>query len=136
MTARVLIVDDEPALRRALERAVGSLGFEVVSVGEASLAYEMLDGGSFDLVLLDIHLPQISGDALSLALTRRWPRLRGRIMLMTGDPAAIRSDWPVELADCPVLSKPFTLEALKHALWNTLHAAQASERDQIVEGHG
>ena len=136
MTARVLIVDDEPALRRTLERVVRNLGFVGVAVGEAGLAYEMLDGGTFDLVLLDIHLPQMSGDVLYFALTRRWPRLRGRIVLMTGDPAAIRSDWPGELAGCPVLSKPFTLEALRQALGNTLSAAQASERDQIVEGHG
>jgi two-component system, NtrC family, response regulator AtoC len=134
VTARILIVDDEPALRHTLDRVVSSLGFDVVAVGEASLAYEMLNGGMFDLVLLDLHLPQISGDALYLALVRRWPRLRGRIVLMTGDPTAVRSDWPTELIDCPVLSKPFTLDALKSALRGTLAAAQAAEARRRAEG--
>jgi CheY-like chemotaxis protein len=136
VTGRVLIVDDEPALRHTLERALRGVGFEGVAVGEAGLAYEVLEGGDFDLVLLDIHLPQISGDALYLALIRRWPRLRGRIVLMTGDPVAVREDWPDELAGCPVLSKPFTLEALSSALRNALASAQASEGEKRVEGHG
>lgn len=137
MTGRILIVDDEPALRRTLERAVRNLGFEGVAVGEANLAYESLGRGTFDLVLLDIHLPQISGDALSLALIRRWPHLRRRIVLMTGDPSAVRTDWPEELARCPVLAKPFTLKGLSAVLLNTLAAAHAAEaEDRRVEGHG
>lgn len=137
MTPRILIVDDEPALRRTLERAVRNLGFEGVAVGEANLAYESLGGGSFDLVLLDIHLPHISGDALSLALIRRWPQLRRRIVIMTGDPSAVRTDWPEELAGCPVLSKPFTLDGLSAVVLNTLAAAHAAEaKDRRVEGHG
>ena len=63
-------------------------------------------------MLLDLQLPQISGDAFFLALTRRWPRLLGRVVLMTGDPLPPRPDWPVELAGCPVLLKPFSLDTL------------------------
>jgi DNA-binding NtrC family response regulator len=136
MTSRVLIIDDEPALRRTLERALQNVGFEPVAVGDAALAYAMLDGESFDLVLLDIHLPQISGDALFLAMIRRWPRLSRRIVLMTGDPSAIRADWPVELAACSVLSKPFTLETLRAVVLNTVVAAQAAEGERKAGGHG
>ncbi|MGH2708545.1 MAG: response regulator, partial [Actinomycetota bacterium] len=64
MSARILVVDDEPALRRTLERALRTLKLEVVTVGDPQLAYEMLDASEFDLVLLDIHLPQMSGDTL------------------------------------------------------------------------
>jgi DNA-binding NtrC family response regulator len=135
--ARILIVDDEPALRHTLERAVRNLGFEGVAVGEANLAYGSLDVEAFDLVLLDIHMPQMSGDALSLALIRRRPQLRRRIVLMTGDPSAVRGDWPAELAGCPVLAKPFTLDGLGAILLNTLAAAHAAEaEDRRVEGHG
>jgi DNA-binding NtrC family response regulator len=136
VTSRILIIDDEPALRRALERAVSNLGFEPVAVGDASLAYATLDGGSFDLVLLDLHLPQMSGDTLFLAMIRRWPRLRGRIVLMTGDLSAVRADWPDELAYCTVLPKPFTLDALSEIMLNTLAAAQAAERERKAGGQG
>jgi CheY-like chemotaxis protein len=112
MTPRILVVDDEPALRRTLERALRNLKCEAVSVGDPDLAYELLDAADYDLVMLDIHLPQMSGDTLAIALLRRWPRLAGRILLMTGDPWALRANWPEELLQCPLLVKPFTLDAL------------------------
>jgi len=112
MRARILVVDDEPALRRTLERALGNLEYDVVSVGDPHLVYELLDAADYDLVMVDIHLPQMSGDTLAIALLRRWPRLVGRILLMTGDPWALRANWPEELRQCPLLVKPFTLDAL------------------------
>jgi DNA-binding NtrC family response regulator len=136
VTSRILIVDDEPALRRALERAVHNLGFEGVAVGEPSLAYEMLAEGTYDLVLLDIHLPHISGDALSLAMIRRWPQLRKRIILMTGDLSAVRADWPRELADCALLNKPFTLDELSGVMLDALAAAQAAEGGRKMGENG
>jgi DNA-binding response OmpR family regulator len=110
--ARILVVDDEPALRRTLERALGALGYDVVSVGDPLLVYELLDAADYDLVILDIHLPQLMGDTLAIALLRRWPRLIGRVLLMTGDPWALRAEWPEELRRCPLLVKPFTLDGL------------------------
>ena len=64
MKPRILVVDDEPALRRTLERALGAMGYDVVSVGDPLLVYELLDAADYDLVILDIHLPQLSGDTL------------------------------------------------------------------------
>jgi two-component system, NarL family, capsular synthesis sensor histidine kinase RcsC len=122
MTTRILVVDDEPALRRTLERAVRNLKFEAVSVGDPHLAYELLDAADYDLVLLDINLPQMTGDTLAIALLRRWPRLAGRILLMTGDPWALRANWPEELRQCPLLVKPFTLDALESAVLSMLTA--------------
>lgn len=136
MSARVLVVDDEPSLRRTLERALRNLSLEVVSVGDPHLAYEMLDSAEYDLVLLDIHLPQMSGDALFIALVRRWPRLLGRVVLMTGDPWAISADWPPELLRCPVLAKPFTLDQLGSTVLSTLAAAEAPEGQRKRNGHG
>ena len=112
MKPRILVVDDEPALRRTLEGALGALGYDVVSVGDQLLVYELLDAADYDLVVLDIHLPQLSGDTLAVALLRRWPRLTERLLLMTGDPWALRADWPEELRRCPMLVKPFTLAGL------------------------
>ena len=112
MKPRILVVDDEPALRRTLERALGAMGYDVVSVGDPLLVYELLDAADYDLVILDIHLPQLSGDTLAIALLRRWPRLAERLLLMTGDPWALRSEWPEELRRCPLLVKPFTLDGL------------------------
>ena len=48
-------------------------------------------------MLLDLRLPQMSGDTFFLAILRRWPRLPGRVILMSGDPWPLRPDWPDEL---------------------------------------
>jgi len=134
---RILVVDDEPTLRRTLERALSSFEYDVVAVGEPHLAYEVLEDGDFDLVLLDIHLPQMAGDALFLALVRRWPQLLGRVVLMTGDPGAVRPDWPAELLGCPVLPKPFTLHLLKEAVEGALSAAASAKAQRKRNGgHG
>ena len=128
MTPRVLIVDDEPALRRTLERAVRALGCEAVTAGDAHLAYSLLHEIDVDLVLLDLHLPQMSGDTFFVALTRRWPRLASRIVLMTGDTYAEKAHWPTELLSCPLLIKPFTLEMLRVTIYQALAEPNSENR--------
>ena len=134
MTARILIVDDEPSLRRTLERALTSFQYKVVSVADPHSAYLMLDESRFDLVLLDLRLPQMAGDTFFLAIVRRWPRLLGRVILMSGDPPTHQVDWPAELAACPILSKPFTLESLLELVGVVL--AEADTRSELREGNG
>jgi DNA-binding NtrC family response regulator len=133
MSARILIVDDEPALRRTLERALKSHQYEVVSVADPHSAYQMLGESSFDLVLLDLRLPQMPGDAFFLAIVRMWPRLLSRVILMSGDPSPQQPEWPAELAGCPVLFKPFSLETLTTTVGQVL---ASNERSKFLEGNG
>lgn len=112
MSARVLLIDDEPSIRHAVGRALRWCGYEVLVASGADSAYELLAETVVDLVLLDVRMPQVTGDTLYLALVRRWPRLRGRIAFMSGDPEHCRDDWPAELRACPMLAKPFALKEL------------------------
>ena len=134
MTARILIVDDEPALRRTLERALTGNHYEVVCVADPNSAYLMLSEMTFDLLLLDLRLPQIGGDTLFLAIIRQWPRLRDRVILMSGDPWFEQMDWPKELVSCPVLAKPFTLDTLTKTVRAVLAAADPNT--DLLEGNG
>jgi DNA-binding NtrC family response regulator len=113
---RVLILEDEPALRRALQRALIAFGYEVASSGDPSSAYVMLAESRFDALVLDIRLPHTLGDAFYFAVVRQWPHLRGRVILMSGDPWTGTEEWPQELHDCPMLVKPFTLDLLARTL--------------------
>ena len=107
--ATVLIVDDEASLRRVLQRYLERHGYRVLGAGTAESAYELLATEQADALLLDIHLPTMSGLALYLAIIHRWPALEGRIAIMTGDSEAqeVRS-W-LEHHRCAVLRKPFNL---------------------------
>jgi len=86
-----------------------------------------------DLVLLDLHLPQMSGATFYLALTRRWPRLADRIVLMTGDSFPEMEHWPADLRRCPLLLKPFTLELLRNVVLAALEGPTREGRTR--NGH-
>jgi two-component system nitrogen regulation response regulator NtrX len=134
VTTRILIVDDEPGLRRTLERALTSQHYDVVAVADPNSAYQMLSETTVDLVLLDLRLPQIGGDTLYLAIIRQWPRLRDRVILMSGDPWSEQAHWPQELLRCPVLAKPFSLESLNQTVSAVL--AAANTQPDLLEGNG
>jgi DNA-binding NtrC family response regulator len=134
VTRRILVIDDEPALRRTLERALTSLGYEVSSVADPDSAYQILAESNFDLVLLDLRLPQMAGDTLYLAIVRHWPRLLGRVILMSGDIHGPARDWPAELVHCPILHKPFSLDTLGRIVSRVLAAAEPSV--DFLEGNG
>ena len=131
---RILVVDDEPALRRTLERALKGHHYDVVSAADPHSAYQILGEASFDLVLLDLRLPHMAGDTFFLAVVRRWPRMLGRVILMSGDPLPPQPDWPAELAGCPVLHKPFSLDTLMKTVGDVLASAEADP--DILEGNG
>lgn len=106
----VLIVDDEAGLRRVLERYLERHGYRVLSAGTAESAYEILASEEADALLLDIHLPTMSGLALYLAIVHRWPALEGRIAIMTGDAEADEVRTWLEHHRCTVIRKPFNLQ--------------------------
>ena len=60
MTHRVLVVDDEPQIRSALERALRRNGYEAITVASGESAYAVLADMSVDAILVDLILPQLS----------------------------------------------------------------------------
>jgi DNA-binding response OmpR family regulator len=61
MSPRVLVVDDEPGVRRALERGLRAEGMQIVTASDGPSGLRAALTGSFDAVLLDIMLPGLSG---------------------------------------------------------------------------
>src|SRR5206468_8072154 len=105
----ILVVDDEAPLRRVLERSLARQGVRVIGAGSAETAYELLATVQPDALLLDIHLPTMSGLALYLAIVHRWPVYEGRIAIMTGDAEAEEVRTWLERHQCIVIRKPFNL---------------------------
>ncbi|HEV8124023.1 MAG TPA: response regulator [Gemmatimonadales bacterium] len=136
MTYRVLIVDDELAVRRALERALRHFGYDAVSAGSGDSAYELLAHDRFDAILLDIRMPLMAGDALFVAIVRRWPELRDRIILMSGDPDGASRDWSEELKHRPLLDKPFNFETLHQMILAVLPGESGRSEPKLGNGQG
>jgi DNA-binding response OmpR family regulator len=120
----VLIVDDEAPLRRVLARALAKHGYRVLGAGNGEDAYQLLAAEAVDAVLLDVHLPMVSGLTLYLAIANRWPRLVGRIALMTGDAEAQEIRTWLEHHHCPVIRKPFNLSEVTEWLRGVVHTPE------------
>ena len=79
---RVLLVEDNDAVRRAFERLLVRLGYEVRAVGSAEEAELLPAPQPFTLLLTDMVLPGMSGAVLAARLRERWPTLR--VIFMSG----------------------------------------------------
>jgi DNA-binding NtrC family response regulator len=123
----VLIVDDEAGLRRVLERFLERQGYRVLGAGSAETAYELLGSERPQALLLDIHLPSMSGLALYLAIVHRWPALEGHIAIMTGDADAEEVRTWLEHHRCTVIRKPFNLRQVAEWVASVLEIDRASD---------
>jgi DNA-binding response OmpR family regulator len=111
--ATVLIVDDEPAIRRAMDRALTRLGYAVQQAGSGEAALDVLSAQAVDVILLDLRMPGMSGQTLFHSIVARWPHLVSRVIIMTGDiEAEDHHEW-LRIHQLPILHKPFELAELE-----------------------
>jgi len=82
-SARILVVDDEPAVRSALRVNLARAGYEVILAGNAEEALGFLVERHVDIVLTDVTMPGAGGMALLEQLRARWPEIPA--VLMTGN---------------------------------------------------
>lgn len=114
---RVLIVDDDPSIRRMLALSLRKRGYLTADACDGSEALEAMRAGLADLVLLDLMMPKVTGWEV---LTQRAaaPELRKiPVIVITAE----RGDGLAKIPDagtCALLPKPFELATL-HALVET-----------------
>ncbi len=114
---RVLVVDDEAAIRLALVRHLRRRGHEVQTAGDGAEALERIAGEPFDVIVSDIRMPGMSGDRLLRVLLERGAEdAVRRLVFMTGDPASESVPHAVHGHDVPVVPKPFTLAEITRAI--------------------
>jgi CheY-like chemotaxis protein len=118
--ARILIAEDEEALREMCARGLTMVGHDVETACDGSEALDILqrEGGRFDLLLTDIRMPIMDGIALALASARDFPDLV--ILLMTGYADQRERAHGLEALIHDVISKPFTLAVLRGAVEEAL----------------
>lgn len=106
---RVLIVDDEPAVCRALQKALTRAGHTVLVAPSGEQACELLAVHEVDAILMDLRMPSMSGQTLFHVILSQWPWLASRIAVMSGDPDAEDEQEWLAIYRLPVLPKPFEL---------------------------
>jgi signal transduction histidine kinase/CheY-like chemotaxis protein len=117
---RAMLVEDEAAIRSALRRYLERAGWRVEECDGAREALERLTGDSaatsYDLVISDLRMPDMSGIELHDRLKRDNPAILARFIFITGDVASAEASAFIAATDRPVLEKPFELDALAAAV--------------------
>jgi two-component system KDP operon response regulator KdpE len=124
---KVLIVDDEPSIRRAIRTTFGTLGFDISEAMNGEQALPLLRAANFDAVLLDLNMPGMGGLEACREIRRRFPRI-AVLMLTVRD----SEDDKVEALDAGAddyVTKPFPVREL------VARVRAAVRRSHAPEGH-
>lgn len=122
--ARILIAEDDDAIRALVARALTEEGHEVVLTVDGGEALDKLGAhGPFDLLLTDIKMPVMDGIALALAAARDHPDLL--IVLMTGFADQRERAHGLDALIHDVLTKPFSLSDLRMTVHGAMEARAA-----------
>ena len=113
-SARVLVVEDDPEVRKVLARMLESMGFFVFRAEDGEAAVSMLESESevpFDLVISDVVMPGMSGQKLADEIGKKYPGTR--VLLVSGhtDDESVRKS--VEAKSRDYLQKPFSIDTLR-----------------------
>lgn len=128
MATRILIADDNEINRDFLETVLATEGYEVVTVSDGMLAIRACEEGVFDLVLMDIRMPEVDG----VAATERIRELPGYravpILALTADLQLQQRDPQVARGFAAVLAKPIARHELLQAVAARIGPAPAPTR--------
>lgn len=108
----VLIIDDDPAVRRTVGKALGRAGYTVEAVDNGLAAGAALRQRSYRAIVCDIRMPFLDGVSFYDELAKADPDIAGRVVFVTGfaDEPTIQAF--LERIDRPVVEKPFALDDL------------------------
>lgn len=113
----VLIVDDEPSMRRALRALFERAGYRVIEAASAAEALQRVaEPPGADAVVSDVLMPEASGLEFYDALMLRAPQLSGQVVFLTGAASDPRVHTPIEQRGVPLLAKTDDLRLVVDAV--------------------
>ncbi|TDQ04158.1 DNA-binding response OmpR family regulator [Labedaea rhizosphaerae] len=124
----MLVVDDEPGVRRALQRGLAAEGMDVVVAGDGVSALDIALTGAFDVILLDIMLPGLSGYRVLQRLRER--HVRTPVLLVSAKDGEIDQADGLDLGADGYLVKPFSFVVLVAQVKAMLRRAEATGAGQ------
>jgi len=119
--ATILVVDDEEAIRRMMEKMLWNSGYTVLNASSAVEALSICEGKShtLQLVVTDVAMPGMSGFDLAEQISERWPNIRVLFMSGCANDLSVRR----QLFERPMLAKPFTRDDLANKVRELLTPA-------------
>ena len=141
----VLVVDDEAGLRRLLGLALTDAGYDVVEARSGRQALDLISHGSYDLVLLDLRMPAMSGLEVLRVLRSRPETLALPIIVVTGADDVADTVGALDAGATDYVVKPFDVDEVLARVraqlrgqeaWSRVLQAQLRERAGVAEALG
>jgi DNA-binding response OmpR family regulator len=123
---KVLVVDDESSIARSLTIALRRAGYDAASVVSGESAHEILHTTYFDVLILDLRIPDMRGDVLFHLAVSLQPHLRRQTLFITGD-VTERAATLIADCQCGVVYKPFEIAEILTAIASLSAGREASE---------
>ena len=112
---KILVVDDEPLVRRTVQILLEGDGFIVEEAQSGTEALALFEPGKFDMIFTDYLMPEMKGDQLAAAIKKRSPKQP--VVMLTAFPEKLQcSDCPLGGVDS-IICKPFELGTLLSAIY-------------------
>src|SRR5580658_877695 len=128
LESKVLVVDDEPSIRRALHATLSTLGFDIEEASGGEQAVSFVRTERYDAALLDINMPGMGGIEACRAIRRLSPRLP-ILMLTVRDNPDDKID-ALEAGADDYVTKPFHLGELMARVRSAVRRSQATQENQ------
>ena len=114
---KILIVDDEESITEIFQLILEDEGYKVDTASSGKEAISLAEP-PYDLVVLDIKLPDITGDQVAKVMKERM--MADNIVLMTGYPELVESTWALDIDIADILVKPFSPDVLQRLIREVL----------------
>lgn len=132
--AKILIVDDEEVVRLSYTRILASTNCNVKAVANWTQVAQAMQQDPYDVVLLDLRMPEMDGITVLKALKQRWPE--SEVIIITGYPTLESAKEAVALGAYDYLTKPVGPDqvidasnaAMQHKRW-ALHSDNSPRGD-------
>ena len=119
---RILLVEDEPAICALCQRVLPGEGFEVYIAANGKIAQDMIEKQEYQLFLIDIRMPVMTGKELYQWLEEKHPLLISKVIFTTGSVISGDTQLFMKQTGRPYLPKPFTATELTSIVKETLKA--------------
>ena len=123
----ILVIDDEPSMVRALAGLLRRDGYLVSTASNGRHALAQLQERPYDVILCDLHMPDLDGPAFYTILARQYPALRQRVIFLTGNTGGSANRTFLTQCGRPWLRKPCPIATIRRAIQHVLQAFPHTE---------
>ena len=109
---RILVIDDEEAVREILQEALAKHGHLAHVTASGREALQWMETVAYDLIICDVKMPDMDGRRFHDEVRSRWPALLDRIVFCTGDIVNPKTQSFLQASGCRYVAKPFKVEEL------------------------